>query len=125
MNNTFNRFAINHLADDWDFYVDLESIKTIPNNEDKIRQKYKVKRFTTYDDAYNKRCNDICDEYNYHIQNNKNDDDYSIDVDLSVDCVRNTLKENDDSTNVTTFIVRASSTTIITAFLTYVVFFIL
>lgn len=121
MNNTFNRFAMNHVADDWDFYVDLESIKTIPNNEDKIRQKYKVKRYCTYD-AYNKRCNDICDEYNYHIQNNKNDDDYSIDIDLSLD---DTLKENDDSTSVTTFIVRASSTTIITAFLTYVVFFIL
>jgi hypothetical protein len=123
MNNTFNHFAMNRVADDWDFYVDLESIKTIPSNEDKIRQKYNVKRYSTYD-AYNKRCNDICDEYNYHIQNNKNDDDYSIDIDLSVDCVRNTLKETDGS-NVTTFIVRASSTTIITAFLTYVVFFVL
>jgi len=124
MKNTFNHFAMNRVADDWDFYVDLESIKTIPNNEDKIRQKYKVKRYYTYD-AYNKRCNDICDEYNYHIQNNKNDDDYSIDIDLSVDSVRNKIKETDGSTNVTTFIVRASSTTIITAFLTYVVFFIL
>jgi hypothetical protein len=114
---------MNRVADDWDFYVDLESIKTIPSNEDKIRQKYNVKRYSTYY-AYNKRCNDICDEYNYHIQNNKNDDDYSIDIDLSVDCVRNTLKETDGS-NVTTFIVRVSSTTIITAFLTYVVFFVL
>ena len=59
-----------------------------------------------------------------HIQNNKNDDDYSIDVDLSIDNIRNTLEENNAS-NVTSFIVRASSTTIITAFLTYVVFFIL
>ena len=120
MNNRLNNFTVNRITDDWGFYVDLESIKTIPSNEDKIRQKYNVKKYSIYD----KYCNDICDEYNYHIQNNKNDDDYSIDLDLSVDCVRNILKETDGS-NVTTFIVRASSTTIITAFLTYVVFFVL
>lgn len=123
MTRTLNNFAMKHIADDWGFYVDLESIKTFPNNEDKIRQKYNVKRYSIYD-AYNKHCNNICEEYNYHIQNNKNDDDYSIDVDLSIDNIRNTLEENNAS-NVTSFIVRASSTTIITAFLTYVVFFIL
>ncbi len=123
MNNTLNNFAVNRITDDWGFYVDLESIKTIPTNEDKIRQKYNVKRYGIYD-KYNKYCNDICNEYNYHIQNNINDDDYSIDVDLSLDSVRNKIKENNES-NVTTFIVRASSTTIITAFLTYVVFFVL
>ena len=120
MNNRLNNFTVNRITDDWGFYVDLESIKTIPSNEDKIRQKYNVKKYSIYD----KYCNDICDEYSYHIQNNIKDDDYSIDVDLSLDSVRNKVKETDDS-SVTTFIVRASSTTIITAFLTYVIFFIL
>lgn len=123
MNNRLNNFTVNRITDDWGFYVDLESIKTIPSNEDKIRQKYNVKKYSIYD-KYNKYCNDICDEYSYHIQNNIKDDDYSIDVDLSLDSVRNKIKETDDS-SVTTFIVRASSTTIITAFLTYVVFFVL
>lgn len=123
MNDRFNHFAMDHVTDDWGFYVDLETSKNNPNNEDKIRQKYNVKRYVTYD-TYNKHCIDICDEYNYHIQNNRNNDDYSIDVDLSLDNISDKIKETDYS-NVTMFIVRVSSTTIITAFLTYVVFFIL
>jgi hypothetical protein len=38
-----NYYKPNHLVDDWGFYIDLESIQPIPNNEEKIRQKYKVK----------------------------------------------------------------------------------
>ena len=32
-----NYYKPNHLVDDWGFYIDLESIQPIPNNEEKIR----------------------------------------------------------------------------------------
>jgi len=116
----------NHLVDDWGFYIDLESIQPIPNNEEKIRQKYKVKKYSIYD-KYNEYCNDVCDEYSYYMKNNNNrDDDYSIDVSM-IDTNTELIKDNTakNSKNVNNIIVRVSSTTIITAFLTYVIFFVL
>ena len=105
-------------GDEWGFYIDIdnEGFKNLPNNEDKIRKKYKVKHYDNYDRYYN----DIYEEYEYHIQNNKNgDDDNSIDL----------SKNNDDKNNyslISSFIVQITSTTIITtAALTYVIFFVL
>ena len=121
-----NYYKPNHLVDDWGFYIDLESIQPIPNNEEKIRQKYKVKKYSIYD-KYNEYCNDVCDEYSYYMKNNNNrDDDYSIDVSM-IDTNTELIKDNTakNSKNVNNIIVRVSSTTIITAFLTYVIFFVL
>jgi len=121
-----NYYKPNHLVDDWGFYIDLESIQPIPNNEEKIRQKYKVKKYSIYD-KYNEYCNDVCDEYSYYMKNNNNrDDDYSINVSM-IDTNTELIKDNTakNSKNVNNIIVRVSSTTIITAFLTYVIFFVL
>jgi hypothetical protein len=121
-----NYYKPNHLVDDWGFYIDLESIQNMPNNEEKIRQKYKVKKYSIYD-KYNEYCNDVCDEYSYYMKNNNNrDDDYSIDVSM-IDTNTEVVKDNTEKKckNVNNIIVRVSSTTIITAFLTYVIFFVL
>jgi len=121
-----NYYKPNHLVDDWGFYIDLESIQNMPNNEEKIRQKYKVKKYSIYD-KYNEYCNDVCDEYSYYMKNNNNrDDDYSIDVSM-IDTNTQLIKDNTEnkSKNVNNIIVRVSSTTILTAFLTYVIFFVL
>jgi hypothetical protein len=58
--------------------------------------------------------------------NNNRDDDYSIDVSM-IDTNTELIKDNTakNSKNVNNIIVRVSSTTIITAFLTYVIFFVL
>ena len=62
------------------------------------------------------------------MKNNTNrDDDYSIDVSL-IDTNTEVIKKHNpekNSKNVNNIIVRVSSTTIITAFLTYVIFFVL
>ena len=122
-----NYYKPTHLVDDWGFYIDLESIQSMPNNEEKIRQKYKVKKYSIYD-KYNEYCNDICDEYSYYMKNNTNrDDDYSINVSL-IDTNTEVIKKHNpekNTKNVNNIIVRVSSTTIITAFLTYVIFFVL
>lgn len=121
-----NYYKPNHLVDDWGFYIDLESIQNMPNNEEKIRQKYKVKKYSIYD-KYNEYCNDVCDEYSYYMKNNNNrDDDYSIDVSM-IDTNTEVVKDNTEKKckNVNNIIVRVSSTTIITAFLTYLIFFVL
>jgi hypothetical protein len=120
-----NYYKTNHLADDWGFYVDLESIQHMPNNEEKIRQKYKVKKYSIHD-KYNEYCNDICDEYKYYIKNNNNrDDDYSINISILEKNESIKTKPEKNTKNVNNIIVRVSSTTIITAFLTYVIFFVL
>jgi hypothetical protein len=121
-----NYYKPNHLVDDWGFYIDLESIQNMPNNEEKIRQKYNVKKYSIYD-KYNEYCNDVCDEYSYYMKNNNNrDDDYSIDVSM-IDTNTEVVKDNTEKKckNVNNIIVRVSSTTIITAFLTYLIFFVL
>ena len=62
------------------------------------------------------------------MKNNTNrDDDYSIDVSM-IDTNTEVIKKHNpekNSKNVNNIIVRVSSTTIITAFLTYVIFFVL
>ena len=62
----------------------------------------------------------------YMKNNNNRDDDYSIDVSM-IDTNTELIKDNTakNSKNVNNIIVRVSSTTIITAFLTYVIFFVL
>jgi hypothetical protein len=114
-----NDIEPDRFGDDWGFYIDIDNetaVKTVPNNEYIIRQKYNVKKYcqgTRYD-------NDI-DEYDYYIKNYKNDDDDDC-IDRSIFSKNETGKIK---SNLVSNIVRVSSTTIITVALTYVIFFIL
>ena len=121
------KYNMDVYENDWDHYIDLESIKNYDtnldiNNEDKIRKKYNVKRYNYYD-LYNEYCEEVCDEYNYYTKNTIKDDDYSIDISYTDES--NYSYDNIRDKNVSSFIVRVSSTTIITAIITYVVFFML
>ena len=109
----------NHFVNDWGFYIDPENvIQNVPNNEEEIRKKYKVKRFySSNNNYYQEDCNDICEEYNYYVKHNKYDDDIESHIQ---DDIKPTRK--DDIKNI---VVRVSSTTIITAFLSYIIFFVL
>ena len=105
-------------GNDWGFYIDIdnENIKYVPNNEETIRKKYNVKKYSETMRYYN-----VNDEYDYYIKNYNNyDDDISIDRSIvSKDC------NGKINYNLVSNIVRVSSTTIITAALTYLIFFIL
>ena len=116
MLSKINNYQPNHFVDDWGFYVDPESlVQNIPNNEEEIRQKYKVKHFSIQ--KYNAYCDDICDEYDYYVKNNKYDD---IESSYISDDNKSSRKDN-----IKNMVARVSSTTIITAFLSYIIFFVL
>jgi hypothetical protein len=121
------KYNMDVYENDWGHYIDLESIKNHDtnldiNNEDKIRKKYNVKRYNYYD-LYNEYCEEVCNEYYYYTKNTIKDDDYFIDISYTDES--NYAYDNIRDKNVSSFIVRVSSTTIITAVITYVVFFML
>ena len=96
---------INDAGDEWGFYIDVDNeiANNTPNNEDKIRKKYNVKKYND--------CNDIVEEYEYHMKNRIDDHDE---------------EEKTNYTLVTNFVIRVTSTTLITtAAITYFVFFVL
>jgi hypothetical protein len=92
--------------DDWGFYVDLENIPQ--NNDSKVYEKKK---------NLEKYYKEICDEYEYNVAN----------YDSNLDCILPDLiiKCDEQKGNTRDFIIRVSSTTLITFTLTYIVFFIL
>ncbi len=112
LNNEPERFG-----DEWGFYIDIdnENIKTIPDNEDIIRKKYNVKKYreiVSYNDN---------DQYDYYIKNYSTyDDDDSIYRSIASNNCADKINYN-----LVGKIVSVSSTTIITAAITYVIFFIL
>jgi hypothetical protein len=91
--------------DDWGFYVDLENV---PQNNNIEYKKPKI---------LEKYYEEICDEYEYNVAN----------YDSNLDCILPDLinKCNEKKENSRDFFIRVSSTTIITAVLTYIVFFVL
>jgi hypothetical protein len=109
--NSHNIIQPDRFGNDWGFYIDIENVKIETNNEETIRKKYS-ETMRNYNDN---------DEYDYYIKNYNNyDDDISIDRSIvSKDC------NGIINYNLVSNIVRVSSTTIITAALTYVIFFIL
>lgn len=104
-----------NLSEDWGWYVDIESsnpVYQIRTDFVKIRNK----KFNQY---YNKLETIIEDEYDFYIQNQKNLDDEVI------------IKDNkniiDNKTQIYSSknLLNIGSTTMITALLTYVIFFVL
>jgi hypothetical protein len=100
---------------DWGFYIDLENIKqTIVHSENTtIKKQYNCE----YD--YFK---EIDEEYQYYVKNyDENDNDTNIfSIDIESDC-----KNSITHTGIKYLFLRISSTTVITAFLTYIIFCIL
>jgi len=96
----------NKIQDEWGFFIDIENVSE--NNDIGLYKKYKDM------DKYYK---EICDEYEYNVAN----------YDSNLDCILPHLinKCDEKKENSRNFFIRVSSTTIITALLTYIVFFIL
>ncbi len=104
------------LGDEWGFYIDVdnENVQNFKTNEDIIRKKYNVNK------CYSNVINDF-DEYEYYNRNYKNyDDDFSIDSSLAMSYESDKLNYNFVSK-----IISVSSTTIITATITYIIFCVL
>jgi len=118
-----NNIEPERFGSDWGFYIDIdiENMKTIPNNEDIIRKKYKVIKYYESNKYYNNENIDDIDEYDYYIKNYKNfDDDVSIDKSIDSNDHFNKIKND-----LFSDIFRVSSTTIITIAITYIVFCVL
>jgi len=99
----------NILQDDWGFYVDIENV-TQNNNYNNLNSHNEYKKNKDLEKYYK----DICDEYEYNVAN--------YDSNLPESSINKCDKKNG---NITGFFIRVTSTTIITALLTYFVFFIL
>jgi len=107
------------LCDGWGFYIDIENTKLALSNNEDVKEKYK---FNNYKNDF---CETICEEYDYYIKKKyeneiKNDIENPIEINIYV-------KKNVDLKvdNITTFIMKVSSTTIITLTITYIVFFLI
>ena len=101
-----------NLCDNWGFYIDIESLNYVNQDNDEImRKKYKAKKIEKYNKfkIYENKIN-ICETiYEENI--------YGDEFDHYEDTDINDKKEN--------FIVKVSSTTFITAILTYLIFFLI
>jgi len=101
-----------NLCDNWGFYIDIESLNHVNQDNDEImRRKYKAKKFENYNKfkKYENKIN-ICDTiYEENI--------YGGEFELYEDIDINDKKDN--------LLVKVSSTTIITAILTYFIFFLI
>jgi hypothetical protein len=103
-------------CDGWGFYIDIESLSSLrKDNDDIMKEKYGIKNFNKNNriKKYN-YCETINEEYEYYCKNydDKNEDIFTENKKISDE-------------NTTSFIIRVSSTTIITAILTYFIFIVL
>jgi hypothetical protein len=106
-----------NLSEDWGWYIDIESMKPIyQNNPEIIRSKnknniikYRLNRLEAIEE----------DEYDYYINNIKNNE-YKNDL-KNIDFTINETDDNMKSNIITNY----GSTTLITVLITYIVFFIL
>lgn len=101
-----------NLCDNWGFYIDIESLNPVNQDNDVImRQKYKIKKiekcnkFKNYENKIN-ICETIYEQ-----------DVYGDEFDLYEDTDINDKKES--------LLVKVSSTTFITVILTYFIFFLI
>jgi hypothetical protein len=108
----FNKYENEKFCDNWGFYIDIESLKPInQDNDEIIRQKYKIKKIGKYNKFknYENKIN-ICETiYEQDVYG----DEFEIYEDKDI----NSKKEN--------LLVKVSSTTFITAILTYFIFFLI
>jgi hypothetical protein len=100
------------LSDDWGFYIDIESLNYVnQDNDEIIRKKYKAKRIENYNKFknYENKIN-ICETI-------YEEDIYREEFELYDDTDINNKKDS--------LLVKVSSTTFITAILTYFIFFLI
>ena len=100
------------LYDDWGFYIDIESLNYVnQDNDEIIRKKYKAKRIENYNKFknYENKIN-ICETI-------YEEDIYREEFELYDDTDINNKKDS--------LLVKVSSTTFITAILTYFIFFLI
>jgi hypothetical protein len=106
---------LDYSENDWGFYIDLENIKhhTLINNEEFENNKIFKNQYNDYE-VYK----EINDEYEYYTKNYEETDIYTINVFDKKPDFKNIFYKN----GIKELLVRVSSTTIITAFLTYIIF---
>jgi hypothetical protein len=102
----------NNLSDDWGWYVDIESMNT--NNQ--IPTDLKMSPYTKNKRYIILETIEEDDEYDYYISNHKDDDDITV---KTID------KKNNNKNILFKKIFNVGSTTMITALLTYVIFYML
>jgi hypothetical protein len=106
LSNIYTSCEPSHLSENWGFYVDIENLNHSPNEEKyKFQNISKHNKYKKYDKA-NKYCETIYEEDEYCCKQDK---------------CRQILGQE----NMSDMIVNVSSTTFITAILTYVIFFII
>jgi hypothetical protein len=105
--------SYNSLSDDWGWYVDIESINT--NNQ--ITADLKLLTYKQYRHHINlETIEEEEDEYDYYMSNHKDDDDI---------VVKNVDIKNNSKNILFKKIFNVGSTTMITALLTYIIFYML
>ena len=108
----YNKYEPEILCDNWGFYIDIESLNQVNQDNDEImRQKYKIKKLKNYNKSknYENKIN-ICETI-------YEQDVYGDEFDLYEDTDINHKKDS--------LLVKVSSTTFITAILTYFIFFLI
>jgi hypothetical protein len=108
----YNKYESEKLCDNWGFYIDIESLNYVnQDNDEIIRKKYKAKRIENYNKFknYENKIN-ICETI-------YEQDVYGDEFELYEDKDINSKKES--------LLVKVSSTTFITAILTYFIFFLI
>jgi hypothetical protein len=97
MSSNNNTYELNHLSDNWGFYVDIENLNP-PLEENK--EKCKINKYKNYNKKIN-HCETINEEREYYCKE------------------ENYIEEKDESN----MIVNISSTIFITAVITYLILF--
>jgi hypothetical protein len=111
----YNKYESEKLCDNWGFYIDIESLNHVnqdnQDNDEIMRKKYKAKKMKNYNKfkKYENKIN-ICETI-------YEEDIYGDEFELYEDTDINDKKEN--------LLVKVSSTTFITAILTYFIFFLI
>jgi tRNA G18 (ribose-2'-O)-methylase SpoU len=104
-----------NLSEDWGWYVDIESSNTVYQ----IKTDFVKNQNKKFNQHYNKLDTIIEDEYDYYLSNQKNLDD------ITMTSNPEKIIDNNKEYYLSKNLLNVGSTTIITAILTYVIFFIL
>lgn len=101
-----------NLSEDWGWYIDIESMKPI----NQIKLDVKMMSNKKFNRHYNKLDTIDEDEFDYYLMNQKNLDDISY---------KDIVPIKNNNQTLFSCIFNVGSTTMITAILTYVIFFVL
>ncbi len=105
-----------NLSEDWGWYIDIENLKPVYH----IRSDFIKIQNKKLNQHYNKLETIIEDEYDYYLNNQKNLDDITI-----TNNPEKTIDNNNKQYYLSKNLLNIGSTTMITALLTYVIFFML